>query len=188
MVEREAFIMKPKHQCYLSQWVTRVYGIQSWKEKIKEWMLSNFVHELGFKGYWWKKKLFLQNQSTNIVHLSNENMFMMPNNKKKGDYYKNPCLSHLTNVLDSKENGGRSFSCETKAWILCAPMMRTCLWCPTTKRKDSRMHVLLFHKQTLSQRKFMEKNLFLQNQSSNILYPNKENMFIVPKNKRKRDY
>ena len=32
MVDREAFFMKPKHQCYLSQWVEQVYGGQSWKE------------------------------------------------------------------------------------------------------------------------------------------------------------
>ena len=32
MVEREAFLMKPNHQCHLSQRVKWVYGAQSWKE------------------------------------------------------------------------------------------------------------------------------------------------------------
>ena len=34
MVERQAFLMKPKHQCHLSHRVERVYGAQSWKEKV----------------------------------------------------------------------------------------------------------------------------------------------------------
>ena len=33
MMEREAFFMKLKFQCQLSQWVERAYGTQSWKEK-----------------------------------------------------------------------------------------------------------------------------------------------------------
>ena len=34
MVERKAFLMKPKHQCHLSKWGECVYIAQSWKEKI----------------------------------------------------------------------------------------------------------------------------------------------------------
>ena len=33
MMEREAILMKPKHQSHLSQWGEWVYGAQSWKEK-----------------------------------------------------------------------------------------------------------------------------------------------------------
>ena len=32
MVEREAFLMKPKCQYHLAQWAEWVYGTQSWKE------------------------------------------------------------------------------------------------------------------------------------------------------------
>ena len=32
-VERWAFFMKPKHQCYLSQLVEWVYGARTWKER-----------------------------------------------------------------------------------------------------------------------------------------------------------
>ena len=32
-MERKALLMKPKHQCDISQWVEWVYGAQSWKEK-----------------------------------------------------------------------------------------------------------------------------------------------------------
>ena len=33
----------------------------------------------------------------------------------------------------------------------------------------------------------MEKNPFLQNQSINIVYPNKENMILVPNNQKNGD-
>ena len=33
MMERVAYLMKPKHQCYLSQRIECVYGAQSWKER-----------------------------------------------------------------------------------------------------------------------------------------------------------
>ena len=33
MMERKVFLVKPKHQCHLSQWGKWVYGTQSWKEK-----------------------------------------------------------------------------------------------------------------------------------------------------------
>ena len=33
MAEREVFVMKPKHQYYLSQWGEHGYGAQSWKER-----------------------------------------------------------------------------------------------------------------------------------------------------------
>ena len=34
---REAFLMKPKHQCHLSQCGEWVYGAQSWEEKRLLW-------------------------------------------------------------------------------------------------------------------------------------------------------
>ena len=41
MVEREVFLMKPKHQYHLSQWGECVYGAQSWNESkvLREFML-----------------------------------------------------------------------------------------------------------------------------------------------------
>ena len=44
---------------------------------------------------WWEVKFFLWNQSINIINPKEENVFMMPNHEKKGDYYVNPCLSQL---------------------------------------------------------------------------------------------
>ena len=33
MMERKAFLQKPKHQCHSSQWGEWVYGAKSWKER-----------------------------------------------------------------------------------------------------------------------------------------------------------
>ena len=39
MVERKAFLMKPKHHCHLSQWGEHVYGAQSRKKDIITYIL-----------------------------------------------------------------------------------------------------------------------------------------------------
>ena len=36
MVGREAFLMKPKHQCHLSKWGECAYDLQPWRES---WLL-----------------------------------------------------------------------------------------------------------------------------------------------------
>ena len=45
------------------------------------------------------KKVFFINRSINIVYPNEDNMFMVPNHKKSGDYNKNPCLYLLRNKL-----------------------------------------------------------------------------------------
>ena len=44
-----------------------------------------------------KKMFFLWNQNFNSIYPKEENMFIVPNLEKKGDYYVNPCLSKSTN-------------------------------------------------------------------------------------------
>ena len=46
---------------------------------------------------WLEEKLFLRNQRINVIYLNEENEFIVPNHKKKGDCFKNPYLSQLTN-------------------------------------------------------------------------------------------
>ena len=48
---------------------------------------------------WWKKKLFLWNQSINVIYPKEENKFVVPNHENKRDYYVNPCLFKLTNEI-----------------------------------------------------------------------------------------
>ena len=37
----------------------------------------------------WEDKLFLRNQSINVIYPNKENEFMIHNHEKKGDYYVN---------------------------------------------------------------------------------------------------
>ena len=61
---------------------------------------------------------------------------MIPNHEENGDYYMNPCLSQLKDVLNSKIGNRSSFSFETKASISLIPMRRMCLWSLIMKRKE----------------------------------------------------
>ena len=60
---------------------------------------------------------------------------MVPNKKKKGDYYVNPCYRNWKANLNSKSGRETSFSYETKASELFTPIRRMWLWCPIMKRK-----------------------------------------------------
>ena len=45
------------------------------------------------------REVSLRNQSINIIYLNEENVFMMSNHEKIGDYFVNPCLLQLKDVL-----------------------------------------------------------------------------------------
>ena len=42
-----------------------------------------------------KRKAFTMKPNINIINPNEENVFMIPNHEKNGDYYVNPCLSQL---------------------------------------------------------------------------------------------
>ena len=93
------------------------------------------------------RKLFLRNQSINIMHLNKDIVFMMPNHEKNEYNYEiNVCFFWRMN-FDSMKNGGKkSFSCKTNASISCTPMrsipiMRICLGCPIMERMDIIMKI-----------------------------------------------
>ena len=52
---------------------------------------------------WWEVKFFLRNQSINIIYPNVENVFVVPNQQKKGDYRVNLCYSQFTDEFDSKK-------------------------------------------------------------------------------------
>ena len=132
----KAFLAVPKHEYRLSQLGEHDCSAKSQKMEIITriqvclvwWMNFNFMENVD-------KKLFLTNQSINIMYPNKENMIVIPNNKRNKDYYENPSLSDLMDEF----------------WL----------------------------------RKMLERELFLPNQSTNIIYPNKENMIVVPNHKKK---
>ena len=60
----------------------------------------------------------------------------MPKPEKKGDYHVDPYLSHLTNEPNTKNDGQKSFSYESKESMSFIPTRRMSLWCPIMKRKE----------------------------------------------------
>ena len=57
-----------------------------------------------------------------------------------------------------------------------------CLWCPIIKRKEI-ITVSMFvpsNEQTLILRKWLQEELFLGDHRVIVIYPNEENVFIVP--------
>ena len=45
------------------------------------------------------REVFLMKPKHNIIYPNEENVFMMPNHEKKGDYYMNSCLSKSKDEL-----------------------------------------------------------------------------------------
>ena len=85
MMQTKAFLMKSKHQCHLSQYGEWVYGAQIMKTKeITMWtrVCPNWQINFNTKK-WWKDKLFLWNQSINVIDPNKEKEFMVPNREKK---------------------------------------------------------------------------------------------------------
>ena len=72
------------------------------------------------------EKAFLEIQSINIMYPNVENMIIVPITKRMEIIMSiQVCLISWMN-FDYKENGGKkSFSCKSKASILCIPMRRT---------------------------------------------------------------
>ena len=114
---------------------------------------------------------------------------MVPNPEWKEDYYVNPSLSNWKSKFNSKNFKKSYFSYETKATISFIPMRRMCFWCLITKRKEFIMWIRVYQieKWTLIL-KMVERDVFFWNQRLNIIYPNEENVLMVPNHKRKGDY
>ena len=156
LVEKEAFLMKPKHQNHLSQWRKCDYGAQSWKKRrllcesmffrTERWVLilkiiesdvflmkpkhRNHLSQQGERAYnaqswkemrlscesvfipierrtsilkWLKNKFFSWNQSIKNIYPNEQNVIMVPNDEKDGDYYLNPCLPQLKGQFKSEK-------------------------------------------------------------------------------------
>ena len=65
----------------------------------------------------------MQIQNINIMYPNVENMIVVPNHKKIGDYYENPSLTKNFYYKENDEN--KTFSCQTKASISCIPKRKT---------------------------------------------------------------
>ena len=137
-MEKKASLMKPKHQCLLSQWEEWVYSAQSWKERrlvCESMFAQNEKWTFALKN-WLKEKLFLWNQNINVIYPNEENKIIVLNHEIK---MKLPCEFVFAPIekwtLIPKNGGKRSFFYKAKAPMSFMPMRGMSLWCPITKRK-----------------------------------------------------
>ena len=122
---KKAFLANPKHQYHLSQCGEQDCHAKNKKNGVYYGYpsLSPFLNKLWLKRKWWKEKLFWQIQSIKIMYPIMEKYDCNANNKKNGDCYEYPILSHFTDELWLYGKWWReSFSCKSKASISCIPI------------------------------------------------------------------
>ena len=91
--------------------------------------------------------------------------------------------------INSKFGRKRSFSFETKASISFIPIKRICFWCPIMKKKRL-LHKSLFipiDRRTLIL-EMVRSKVFLMKLRHQLIYPSKENAFMVSNQEKKGDY
>ena len=101
MAIREVSLMKPKHQYHLSQRGERVYDAQSWKERrlLCESMFIPSERRASILKIGNKSSFSYEIKASISLILIEKNVFMMPNHEMKRDYYMNPYLSQLKDLL-----------------------------------------------------------------------------------------
>ena len=176
MVGRYAFIIKLKHQCHSSQWGERVYGTQSWKERL---LLCESVFVLIDK---WtltlkngKRQAFIM-KSKHQCHLSYRVEWVY--GMKSWIERRLLCESVFVLIdrwtLIIKIGRKKSFSYETKESMSLIPKRRMSLWCPIMKRNEIVMWICACRnwQTNFNLKKLWKEKLFLWKQSVNVIYPN----------------
>ena len=95
ILKRVVFLMKPKPLYHLSQW-----GEWCLITKRKEIIMWIHVYPIGKVTLILKmveREVFFWNQRLNVIYPNEENVLMVLNQERKGDYYVNQCLSKLMN-------------------------------------------------------------------------------------------
>ena len=123
-MEREAFLMKSKHQCHLSQYRERVYGAQSWKEKrllceslfvlIDRWTL--ILKNCGNKSFLNETK-----ESMSYIPIMKMTLWCSITKKKEVAMWICACPNQQMN-FNSKNDEKRSFYNEIKTSMSFIPM------------------------------------------------------------------
>ena len=132
MMERKAFLTKLKHQCHLSQWGEWIYGVQSWKEKR---LLCESVFVLTDKltltlkndG---KRSIFYETKASLSLILMKRISLWCPIMKRKKITMWIHVYPNWQKNFNTKNDGKRILSYETKASMSLIPMRKMSLWCP----------------------------------------------------------
>ena len=94
MMELNVFLMKPKQQCHLSQWVKEVYGPRSRNEGrlLCESIFVLIDRQTLILKYGWNKSFLNETKASMTFILMREMSLWCPIMKEKRDYYVNLCF------------------------------------------------------------------------------------------------
>ena len=109
--------------------------------------LSHLIDKLWFYENWWNEKLFLWNQSINIMYTNEKMCLRCPTMKGMGIIMKIHANLFQQMNFDSIENGRKkNFSYKIKLSISCIPMRKINFCCPIRRRINiiTKIHVHLF--------------------------------------------
>ena len=118
MMEREAFLMKPKHQYHSTQWGDWVYGAQAWKER-RLLCASEFIPIE--KRSWIPKNggkrsfSYKTNDPMSLIPMKRMSLWSSITKKKGRLLCESVFVPHEKWALTLKNNEKRSFSYKTKA-------------------------------------------------------------------------
>ena len=134
-----------------------------------------------------ERKPVLANQSIKIVHPNVENMILVPITKRMEIITSvQVCLISWMKFDYNENSGKKSIFLQFQSLHIVYPNEENMIVVPRTKRITIVMSIqdYLIHGWMLDTRKMVERKALLQIQSINIMYPNVENMIIVPITKR----
>ena len=117
-------------------------------------------------------------------------MFILPNNKKKEDYYLNPCLSQLKDKLRILKWFKENIFYEIIASIAFILTRRICLWCPIMKRTETIMwlHVYPNWKTNFNSNNGGKRSFSYEIKASISFIPIWRMCLLVPNHETKGDY
>ena len=136
------------------------------------------------------EKMFLAKPNTNIMYPNKKNIIVVPNHKKGRLLCKSKFVSFDRQIWFYGKCGKNNFSSQTKVSTSYILIRRTWLGYPITKkwRLLWETKFVTFDRWTLTIRKMVERKAFIAKPKCQYHVPKKENVIVVPNNKKNGDY
>ena len=176
MVGRKAFVMNPKHQCHLSQWVEWVFSAQSWKERrllcefifvpIEKWTLTLKNGHKGSFSYETKA-------SMSFIPIRRMSLWFLIRKRKQIIMW-----IHVYPNWQMKFDSKKWWEEKLFLWIqsidVIYPNEENRFMVPNYEKKEIIMWLRVCRnlKISFNSKKWQKEKLFLWNQSTNFIYHN----------------
>ena len=190
MVEREAFLMKPKQQCHLSKWVERVYAAQSWKERrllcesifILTDKRTMILKNIGKKSFLDETKV-----SMSFIPIRGMSLWCPIMKRKEIIMWIHICPNWEIN-FNTKKWWKKNVSDESMASMTFSSMRRISLWCLIVKGKEITIWIRIcpnWEKISIL-KNGGNRSFCYETKALNFIYPNEQNKFMVSNHEKKK--